>query len=547
MVESYLPNRDIKNLRLVSRDFLNRFRLRLDRVFLSANTLNIEVFRSIAGHETFRHRVVEIIWDDARLQIPGDPVSLWMNSPNYIALREEWLNHAPDWYDIICGYNCSEMYHRGGCHDGAPLPADKLREQQALAELNNDESWKYYHRLLQQQKEAIRSEADIQALAYGLERFPALRRVTMTNDAHRFLLAPKYETPMIRSFPYGFNYPIPNGWPARGKPSHSDPERENAVERLRIGQPPQSRWPKILQQLATLDHHVTELSIQSNERDAAFKPSLYRNQGEKDPQATELLLELFGERLAVDIDKPQDFVTMLCRPGFRRVDMFFRVYIDARFPQEPHEALKQESIRRRRLRSALLQATDLEHFDIRFQVDECKEVSSLRAKHLLSLRYMLPYDRWPKLQHFGLEMAVVAHDELVSIFQELPQTLRSIRLSHLRFASEYEDEAFETLDHLTQRPAWGLLLRRIREDLDWRTRPVNRQPHISVHVPFLISHDIPTSRYVCLDEEANDFVYGDGANPFDDFETEVGENRQVQPGVFRDALEPDFESKGIWY
>ncbi|KAI0144776.1 hypothetical protein BJ166DRAFT_596858 [Pestalotiopsis sp. NC0098] len=448
MVESYLPNRDIKNLRLVSRDFLNRFRLRLDRVFLSANTLNIEVFRSIAGHETFCHRVVEIIWDDARLQIPGDPMSLWMNSPNYIALREEWLNHAPDWYDIICGYNCSEMYHRGGCHDRAPLQADKLREQQALAELNNDESWKYYHRLLQQQKEAIRSEADVQALAYGLERFPALRRVTMTNDAHGFLLAPKYETPMIRSFPYGFNYPILQGWPARGKPSLSEPEeRENAVRRL----------------------------------------------------------------------------------------------------DEPHEALKQESIRRRRLRSALLQATDLEHFDIRFQVDECKEVSSLRAKHLLSLRYMLPYDRWPKLQHFGLEMAVVAHDELVSIFQELPQTLRSIRLSHLRFASEYEDEAFETLDHLTQRPAWGLLLRRIREDLDWRTRPVNRQPHISVHVPFLISHDIPTSRYVCLDEEANDFVYGDGANPFDDFETEVGKNRRVQPGVFRDALEPDFESKGIWY
>jgi hypothetical protein len=63
---SHLPNRDIKTLRLVSKQSCNSVELRLQRVFLSANPLNIKVFRAIADHEKFRHKITEIIWDDAR-------------------------------------------------------------------------------------------------------------------------------------------------------------------------------------------------------------------------------------------------------------------------------------------------------------------------------------------------------------------------------------------------------------------------------------------------------------------------------------------------
>jgi transcriptional accessory protein Tex/SPT6 len=41
-------------------------------VFLSANTRNIDVFRSIAEHETFRKQITEIVWDDARLVASQD-------------------------------------------------------------------------------------------------------------------------------------------------------------------------------------------------------------------------------------------------------------------------------------------------------------------------------------------------------------------------------------------------------------------------------------------------------------------------------------------
>lgn len=40
---------------------------------------------------------------------------------------------------------------------------------------------------------------NVDALVYGLKRFPALRRMTITPAAHGWIFAPLYETPMIRA------------------------------------------------------------------------------------------------------------------------------------------------------------------------------------------------------------------------------------------------------------------------------------------------------------------------------------------------------------
>ncbi|CRL30439.1 Immunoglobulin/major histocompatibility complex, conserved site [Penicillium camemberti] len=69
-ITSYLSNSDIKNLRLTCVQFKNASILRIDRVFLSANPLNVKVFRCIAGHKKFRHSITEIIW---RRAWPGAP------------------------------------------------------------------------------------------------------------------------------------------------------------------------------------------------------------------------------------------------------------------------------------------------------------------------------------------------------------------------------------------------------------------------------------------------------------------------------------------
>lgn len=64
---SYLESRNIKNLRATCLALKEVIHLHIDRVFLSANHLNIEVFRAIADHDTSRRGVTEIVWDDARL------------------------------------------------------------------------------------------------------------------------------------------------------------------------------------------------------------------------------------------------------------------------------------------------------------------------------------------------------------------------------------------------------------------------------------------------------------------------------------------------
>ncbi|KAK1245474.1 hypothetical protein MKX08_005103 [Trichoderma sp. CBMAI-0020] len=63
---SLLDNRSIKSLRLTCRHF-SAIKLRISRVFLSANPLNIRVLRSIADHDVYRQGITELIYDDARL------------------------------------------------------------------------------------------------------------------------------------------------------------------------------------------------------------------------------------------------------------------------------------------------------------------------------------------------------------------------------------------------------------------------------------------------------------------------------------------------
>lgn len=60
-----LPNRDLKSLHLTCRCLGSQVLLRLNRVFISANPLNVKVFLAVASREVFRQQVKEIIWDDA--------------------------------------------------------------------------------------------------------------------------------------------------------------------------------------------------------------------------------------------------------------------------------------------------------------------------------------------------------------------------------------------------------------------------------------------------------------------------------------------------
>lgn len=107
-ITSHLSNTDIKSMRLACSQFNNAVSLRFDRVFLSANPLNIEVFRNIASHNKLRYQVTEIIWDEASL--PRGPPRTPETHEGHELLsdedepenRREWArNYHPDYREEI--------------------------------------------------------------------------------------------------------------------------------------------------------------------------------------------------------------------------------------------------------------------------------------------------------------------------------------------------------------------------------------------------------------------------------------------------------------
>ncbi|KAI0553133.1 hypothetical protein F4679DRAFT_532051 [Xylaria curta] len=172
LIYSRLPNHDIKNLRLVSSFFGHTACPRLARVFISANPRNIEVFEAISQHDRYRAQVKEIVWDEAS----------FVSGPE----SEE----CPRWYGQAC---------KNSRYSEPDILYTLEAPQQIASQLSNEESWAYYRSLLRQQQEVLDSRAHIRALESAIGRFPALRKITITDAAHG-----RYETPMVRAFPYGF-------------------------------------------------------------------------------------------------------------------------------------------------------------------------------------------------------------------------------------------------------------------------------------------------------------------------------------------------------
>lgn len=390
-VVSFLANKDVKILRLTSKTLKERTLLRLDRVFLSANPRNIEVFRAVADHEEFRQRVKEIIWDDA--QLPGPSAF-----PDAIQEERQFsvtqVKGVPYWFVV-------------GCEQGyEPLRKFKGRKIDAIPLV---ESWRYYEQLLQQQDKVISSGADVEAFRYGLDRFAkSLTKVILTTASHGVLDNPFYETPMFRSFPSGFTYPITRAcWPlpATGRASYECDSWELEEERRRW-----RGFPIIMHELAIQKHEVTEFVIDVNELETGLSCRIF--------------------------DKPcetyNDFVALLQRPGFRRLDL--ALLADGQY----HEDINWLSFRSGFLKRALERMEDPHHVSLRvhFYAGGLYDVDGVPNKdsHWVPLQKIFPPSgKWQNLRHFGLSGMVVDIDELIAVLGALPLTLRSVELSFLLF------------------------------------------------------------------------------------------------------------------
>lgn len=297
-----------------------------------------------------------------------------------------------------------------------------------------------------------------------------------------------YETPMIRTLPYGFVYPILRGWPTPilGEEPYEVLPWSDEVEKR--------RWRGfciVSRELATFpDHHISELVLDVHQLNTGLNCRVFE--------------EPNGDY--------ENLVTLLRRPGFSRIDL--ALLADG----EEHE--NWPSFRSGLLRNALSEAKDLQHVSLRTQVDmdQCGDATEPgtndSVEQFTPLRTIFPIENWQKLQHFGLSNFPVRQDDVLSLLAAMPPTLQSVDLSFLVFLGDggnYRD-----------------LLTNMRDTLGWRERIVHQRPNTMIRIG---TWNGGSTVNIWLDEEVNRYLYDDGENPFGEAGVLPGK------GVERDPLD----------
>ncbi|CAH0044879.1 unnamed protein product [Clonostachys solani] len=512
-IVSYLPNRDKKSLRQASSYFAETVKIRISRVFLSANPRNIEVIEAIAYHETRRRHVEQLIWDDSFLVTPANLGEMRVSSEysgsngipyrpptpaliqNQRSLLRQNLGKLDEFHQLYaeaCAVNIRDIRARRG--NDCETPAHLEREERAKNEMPIVHSVRYYRELCDQQEEIISTGGDIRAFRIALDRFPNLRKVTITPACHGFLFTPLYETPMIRDFPKGFNYPIPRSWPSYvGKAGYLNANRWPGFhEASKI------TWNGVrvaLKDLATRDNRVTELEINVHGLDHGVPVDIFHPRNEE--------LGYFNT----------------VAKKLRHLDLSIEVP-----PSRTGNPLGQTS---QTIRQALGRNPDLNHFSL-----HCNRQGY--DGRFPPLRTLFPIDNWKWLQHFGLTGFKVDIEDLVDFLSSMPTTLSSLELGFLRFQTGGGGDTYHEL------------MEAMRTKLGWRTRSEYDRPKIVIRIELM--EPVP-GRYITADKEVENFMYGDGPNPFSyDLEPEevaFFRNELYESGMTHDEFDPAYERPNV--
>ncbi|KAI1183197.1 hypothetical protein F5B17DRAFT_417105 [Nemania serpens] len=485
LIYSHLCNCDIKNLRLVSSFFHRTAVLRLDRVFISANPRNIEVFEAVAKHDEFRAHVREVVWDDALLassRTEQDPAGIGFfadcdDSPG--------RDPCPDWYWEACELNMERWISMKAAN--WDKPDDSAREQQVAAQISLKESWAYYRELLRQQREVLDSQAHVRALESGIGRFPALRTITITAATHGRVFTPVYETPMIRSFPWGFNYAIPC-WPLS---TTSQPECPVWDEESRIWQ----GFRVVLEVLARkLDSgRVRELHVKSFQLPMGLNSRLFEQPCRTLANFQMVLSRASFQSLQLDL---------MVTPFNEQADVFNCGYLK--------HALA-GAAGGRGLRSVAL-GTNYE------------EAGSIVRTWYIPLETIYDSQSLQRVEHFRISRFPVMENDLLALLAALPLSTRTVELSFLEFLEG---------SHRS-------LLYQIRDTLNWQDRRLRPRMSIGFNVKF----DHP-GQAIWIEQEVYAFLYEGGPNPFGD-DPELGANNLGDNiGMLKDALNPEFQRPNL--
>ncbi|KAJ5143146.1 uncharacterized protein N7515_001933 [Penicillium bovifimosum] len=407
-------------------------------------------------------------------------------------------DECPKWFKNACEENIYILKCRE--RRDVDRPDCIARREQVFAQPSLKEAWQHYLQLLRQQKDVLAGRSDLEAFAFGVKQFPALKRVTITPAAHGSnLITPLYPTPMIRAFPEGFNYPIPRGWlypratpePATAYTWSQYPELRDRYRGFRTA----------IRVLANEPNSVSELVMTFN-----FIP-------------TGINCTIFDE----PCEEYSHFATVLKKPGFRRLDIALLVGGEG---EEDLEACWRPLVNGR-LRRALGEAKEMEEFRLHIRFSEYPYRG--HAYPRIPLQSIVPLEQWSKLRHFELSGFVISQDDCVSFLKTLPKSVRSVELSMLRFPGP---------------GTWCSMLEEIKQMVSestlWGDRDAETRPKITIGVP-IEDTNLAYATYghgIWIEKQVGDFIYGEGGNPFRERHRL---NVRFGVGVVRDALEPNFE------
>ncbi|KAI1043815.1 hypothetical protein LB505_010705 [Fusarium chuoi] len=493
-----LQNSDIKNLRLASTLLGQKCQLQISRVFMSPDPLNIYVAWAIATNEIYRLGVEEIIWDDATLVPSGGDGDLFdeYSDESEEEVPEEIAAEAQErfaWFARGCKSSIKAAKDRMG--NPFSRPEDVSKQHQLSNAMPYQDSFKYYNLLERQQRDIIVSKIDEDIFRYILRQFPSLKRVVVTPAAHGYLFEPLYRTPMIRSFPYGFIYPVHRGWPtplSRSEWAFAMPwDGDDAVEE---GKSLYHGFRVVTKVLAEEKHNVTELMFDAHQLNTGIN-HFALNRGTKEYD---------------------NFCDIVRRPGFQKLQLSLLVgfYLGKYYDIYDNGYLY----------DALYGATDMRHFNFHTDFVTNRRSWTIDLHKYTSLFDVFPIDRWQQLTHFGLSNVLVEQTDLIAFLSKLPPTLKTIELSFLTFM---EDDGH-----------YISLMEDIRDKLDWKRRPLEGRIKILVKIFCYLSY---YGRYICVDKEVEEFVYNDGPQPFQ--LRQRGNSSDVDPGtgVLKDLFNPAWE------
>ncbi|KAF5677835.1 hypothetical protein FDENT_9132 [Fusarium denticulatum] len=491
-----LPNIDLKTLRQTCTYITDSTHLRLNRLFLSPNLCDIEVFKAVANHETFRLQVTEIIYDDARFDAAHEMEwTSWYNEEKDIGE----VTGVPEWYRHVYRENREDIRRYSPHHTQAKEALEHL--------LSPAEAFKHFKSLWQEQQETIATNRDSDALKYGLLRFPNLRRVVVSPAAHGKPSLPWYLTPTIRSLPRGLLYPIERGWPLTENHSRFPEARD-------WDRSEKDKWRGYCLVSRIVAQHLRE-----NPESKFVELAVDTNQ-----LRTGISCRVFDDAENSEI---KDLKTILSHPGFASLDLSLHCGNQCE--------MNWCSFRSNHLRNTLAMARDIQHFSLLTNVvyvDDYHDPDGEEVDHFIPLQSILPVNDWHQLRHFGLCRFIVKKDNVINVLEILSPTLTSLELSFLIFMPDSGD--------------YHSLVQDMRQKLSWRERDAENQPKIVVCVDVRFA-SVHGALMMDVSREVTSFMYQDGENPFNEDEGSVEDLYIPQSdtlegnGRLLDAFDPSFE------